>query len=145
MGFDLKGFAELENTLRRTADVLSLLAGSSAAQKTIKENLKALVTEARGNVHKVSGHLQQGIDSRVKISPVKDDIAEAGVSYARKKKAHQAHLVENGHRNFNQYGGPFGTTPAHPFWEPALQAKSEEVLQGLCDACSDAIDREWKK
>ena len=145
MGFDLSEFPALEAAIDRTADVLSGLAGSGAAQEAIKKSLKVLVTEARGGVHSITGNLRRGIDSRVKISPIKGDIAEAGVSYARKKKAHHAHLVENGHRNFNQYGGPFGTTPPHPFWEPALKAKKTEVLQALSDECGKVISKNFRK
>lgn len=144
MGFDLSAFPELESALGRAADVLSGLSGSGAAQDKIKKSLKTLVSEARGNVNTRTGNLRRGIDCRVKISPVKEDIAEAGVSYSRKKKAHHAHLVENGHMNFNQYGGPFGKTPPHPFWEPALKAKKEDVLSTLSGECSEVIGRRFK-
>lgn len=140
MGFDLKGFPELERALDRASDVLSLIRGSSNAQAAIKQGLKPLVDDAKGRVHKVSGKLQRGIKAYVKVDAVKDSVAEVGVSYKRSKRAHHAHLVEYGHQNFNQYGGPHGEdTPPHPFWAPAIDSKADDALDMLEEIVSDAL------
>lgn len=143
MGFDLKGFPELESAMERTADLLSVMRGSTAAQDALKKPMKIVVRAARANVHKVTGNLQRGIDYYVKISAEDGSMGEMGVSYKRKKNAHHAHLVEYGHANFNQHGGPYGKTPARPFWEPALQAHKDEMLEALDGAVDKVLAKAW--
>lgn len=143
MGFDLKGAPALIAAMERCADVLTLMSGSAQAQSTIKKGLDKVAVAARGNVHSVTGNLRKGIQARVKITAESADVGEVGVSYKRNKRAHHAHLVEYGHANFNQHGGPYGKTPPHAFFAPAVAAHAEECINALENAASEAMQRGW--
>jgi hypothetical protein len=150
MGFDLSGFTRLERAMERASDVMALMRGSQTAKRTLKKALNVIVQDARGRVNngprnRNPGTLRDGIQGLVKIDPLKETVGEVGVSYKRSKKAHHAHLVEYGHANFNQHGGPYTPpTPAHPFWAPAVEAKGGEALKALEEAVSKELGREWK-
>lgn len=143
MGFDLKGAPALIAAMERCADVLTLMSGSATAQKTIEEGCMKIVRPARANVHKVRNRLRPAIKPYIRIRLDSDNIGEVGVSYKRSKRAHHAHLVEDGHVNFNQHGGPFGETPKHPFFAPAVEAHAEECVNALESAASEALQRGW--
>lgn len=144
MGFNLNGFDRLETAMVRAADVIGMMYGSATAQKTIEEGFMKIVRPARANVHKVKNRLRPAIKPYIRIRLNSDNIGEVGVSYKRSKRAHHAHLVENGHVNFNQHGGPYGKTPAHPFWAPALEAHGKEALDAVEAAANDAVSKAWK-
>ena len=144
MGFNLNGFDKLETAMVRAADVISMMYGSATAQKTIEEGCMKIVRPARANVHKVKNRLRPAIKPYIRIRLDSENIGEVGVSYKRSKRAHHAHLVENGHVNFNQHGGPYGKTPEHPFWAPALEAHGKEALDALEAAANNAVSKAWK-
>lgn len=144
MGFDLKGFPELEKALDRASDVLVEMMGSSNAKRLIEDCCKPVITDARARVKLHSKpHLRGAIKAYANVSPLGGLVAEMGVSYKR-SKAHHAHLVEDGHRSFNQYGGPYKkNTPKHPFWGPALEENKEEVLEAFVYVIGNTLDRSF--
>lgn len=146
MGFDLKGFPELENALVRASDVLVEMMGSRNAKRLIEECCKPVIVDARARVKLHSKpHLRGAIKAYANVTPFGGVVAEMGVSYKRSKGARHAHLVENGHQNFNQHGGPYGEAAAHPFWEPALNSSREDVLENFVYVIGNTITSAYSK
>lgn len=145
MGFTLEGFEGLERALDRASDVLAEMMGSRGAGKLIEECCKPVIEDARGRVRLHSKpYLRSAIRAYAHVSLLGGAVAEMGVSYKR-TKAHHAHLVEGGHQNFNQYGGPHGATKAHPFWAPALEASGKEVLEAFDYVIGNTVERAFSR
>jgi hypothetical protein len=140
MGFTLKGFPELEAALERCAGVWEEVAGSSSAKGNLIIACAPVIKDARGRV-KGTGRLRRAIDAYPKMDADSGGLMELGVSYKRHKKAHHAHLVEYGHKTFNQHGGPYRDTKAHPFWAPAVASQGPEALEILVYMTDVALAR----
>lgn len=140
MGFTLKGFPELEAALERCAGVWEEVAGTSSAKESLKMACDPVIKDAKSRV-KGSGGLRKAINAYPKMDADSGGLMEMGVSYKRHKKAHHAHLVEYGHKTFNQHGGPYRDTPEHPFWAPALASQGPEALEILVYMTDVALAR----
>lgn len=142
IGFDLSALDGLMEKMARMGDVVALYKGRERAQRTLETALAdSVVIAARQRVRSARSPspLRNAIEARVKIDPVKENIATVGVSYKRHKEARHAHLVEYGH------GGPHGPAAPHPFWAPAVAERGEEALDRLAEITYNLLGEEWEK
>ena len=130
--FDATALDDLGQKFTEAEEITARLAGSQAAQSTMKKGLDIIANDARARVHSITGTLHDSIRSYVKVAADTETVMEVGVSYAR-SKAKYAHLVEGGH------GGPHGPAKPHPFWEPAVEATAEEAVAVVQDAMMDLL------
>ena len=144
MDIDVHGADELGTRLGRLADVMEYLGGSAYAKQALRKAGNKVTKAAKARVTPRSTVLRPAIKTRIQVKPDELTFGELGVNYGKEKKAHHAHLVENGHRNFNQYGGPFGKTPAHPFWRPAMKAEKQQMLGAMTDVVVRELKKQWK-
>ena len=144
MDIKLTGADELRIRLGRLADVMEYLGGSAFAKQALRKAGNKVTKAAKARVAPRSTVLRPAIKTRIQVKPVEETLGELGVNYKKERRAHHAHLVENGHMNFNQYGGPFGKTPPHPFWRPAMKAEKQQMLSAMTDVVVRALKKQWK-
>jgi hypothetical protein len=120
--FDVSQVDGLNRALMRLEETYSLYHGSAAAQQQVRAALKLISDDAKGRVHSVTGNLVGSIKVYARVRPVKENLGEVGVSYA-KSKAHHAHLVEYGH-NVVARGA---SRKLHPIDAAVKKVKMEEL------------------
>lgn len=142
IGFDLSALDGLEEDFSRRIDMIERFRGSASAQRALKTALDETIVFAarqRIRVRHPPSALKNAIEAKIRVDPVKETLAEVGVSYKRHKEARHAHLVEYGH------GGPRGPAKPHPFMEPAVRTMSGDALDRLSEIAVDLFFKDWKK
>ena len=131
--FDASEIDRITDEFAAKAGQLESLVGSEQMKTKVKHVLRPLTDDAKARIHSLTGHLRDGIETRVETHIDEPTYIEVGISYKRHRKSRHAHLVEGGH------GGPRPAKP-HPFWEPAVEAHYDEATQALEETVMDIID-----
>ena len=134
INFNLSALDGLDDELAQAAGKLERLVGSEKTKSEVKRVLRPLTDDAKARIHSLTGHLRDSIETRVETYADRPTQIEVGISYKRHKKARHAHLVEGGH------GGP-RPAPPHPFWEPAVLAHGQEVVDAIDGVADEIIDQ----
>ena len=135
----VRGFSELTDDIRNIANQLGSesRATSMALEAGIKPIFEQMQQNASSDPKRISGVLYKSIKTG-KVTTKRNGAKkiDAGVHYKDmngEKKAYYANPVEFGH------GGP-APAPAHPFIQPAFDARAPEAYQEIRRVLGDALD-----
>lgn len=135
--FDASEIDRITDEFAALAGRLETSIGSDRTKAQVKRVLRPLTDDAKARIHSLTGHLRDGIETRVETHIDEPTYIEVGISYKRHRKSRHAHLVEGGH------GGLRPAKP-HPFWEPAVEAHYDEATQALEETVMDMIDEAFR-
>lgn len=100
-----------------------------ATNKALRAGAAVVLAEAQNRAPVRTGKLKKALKIGRKASRGSENAVEVGAFYG---DAPHAHLVEGGH------GGP-RPAPAHPFLQPAAEAKEQEVYNAIMEELKKSL------
>jgi HK97 gp10 family phage protein len=132
---NVSGIDALSQQLDRFDSALGREALRPALQAAI--DVLADAVKRGAQAHSVTGKMAAAVETKVEISS-DAQTGQAVVGFGN--QAHEARLVELGHREITHSGEDVGQVPAHPFIRPAFDATSEQATDTFVAVLADQID-----